>query len=880
MKYFTKILVLFAVFVTSIWYFGTNMRVETYSVQKSIDMGDSTFPSVSMLTDKNEEINMLSGYAGNVDSNNFRDAMMPLDTSNTVKILIRENETTVKKLNYDVIDIGTDEVLFSNSISALDTEKEGKAANLKITADLESGKEYSLKITLITEESKKISYFCRIKPTDTPHITEKLKFIMDFHNATFNAEAFNAYKSYLEVDSKKAGKSLLDVNINSSVADVTWVGMKPKVVSSIIPTIKEINADTISVQLKYLVKGTIKKTSSDGEEVLEDEKHSDVLAEEAVYVVTEFYRIRYTADRTYLLKWSRTMDANYDFTKFNPSNAITSKSNFISLGLTDSTNTQVVSTDNNKKLAFVDHGTLWYYDIENNTIISVLTYQDQIDKYYSSAYDSYNIKVLDINEAGDINFIVYGYISKGDYEGRVGMILYKYIASEERIEEQLYIPIERPYEVIESEMDGLYYLSDLNVFYFSINNSLYSYNINTRKLQTISDDVTSRSLVLSTRGQFVAWQESSNIRKNTKLNILNLETEQKYELTSKGKERIALLAMSDTYVIYGFVKEDDIATLADSSTVYPMKEINIVDSMGNILKKYRPNKGYITDVKVSDTSIDLTLMKKSSSEGYVPNGKDYIVNKIPTETSSIALSTVELAPGYKQVRVSLPTNFKDLLPEQKDQKKPDYTPSVKKTKSTMINEDTTVQVQTEDSNEVKYYAYASGELQKVYGKASDAILYADENMGVVVDSNNHIIWERGETDSSSSLSNMSQIKTGSGVDSTGACVAMLLKYNHISVDAKDVSKTNKSMYELIKENMDHAPVNLTGCKLSEVLYYVSHKKPVIAMRNKSDAVLITGYSESSVTYYDPRDGKSVTKGLTEVEKMFENAGNVFMSYTK
>ncbi|MDO5294357.1 MAG: hypothetical protein Q4F05_16605 [bacterium] len=879
MKYFTKILVLFAVFVTSIVYFGTNMKVETYSVQKSIDMGDSTFPSVSMLTDKDEEINMLSGYAGNIDSNNFRDAMMPLDTSNTVKILIRENETTVKKLNYDVIDIASDEVLYSNSISALDTEKEGKTTNLKITADLENGKEYSLKVTLITEESKKISYFCRIKPTETPYLTEKLKFIMDFHNATFDAEAFSNYRSYLEVDSKKAGKSLLDVNINSSVADVTWSGMKPKVVSTIIPTIKEINADTISVQLKYLVKGTIKKTSEDGEEVLEDKDHSDVLAEEATYVVTEFYRIRYSADRTYLLKWSRTMDANYDFAKFDPSTALSSQSAYINLGLTETTNTQVVSTGDSKKLAFVDHGTLWYYDMQENTIISILTYQDQIEEFYSSAYDSYNIKVLDVNEAGDINFLVYGYISKGDYEGRVGMILYKYYASENRIEEQLFIPIERPYEVIESEMDGLYYLSDLNVFYFSMNNCLYSYNINNRKLQTISDDVTSKSLVLSTKGQFVAWQEASSIRKNTKLNILNLETEQKYEVTSEGKEKIALLAMSDTYVIYGFVKENDITTLADSTTVYPMKEINIIDSMGNILKKYQPNSGYITNVKVSDTSIDLTLMKKSSSEGYVPAGKDYIVNKIPTETSTIELKTVEVATGYKQTRITLPINFKDLLPEQEDPKKPDYTPIVKSTKSTMINEDTTVQVQTEDSNEVKYYAYASGELQKVYGKASDAIAYADENMGVVIDSNNHIIWERGETDSSSSLS-ISGIETGNGVDSTAASIAMLLKYNHISVDEKELSKTNKSMYELLKENMQYSPVNLTGSTLSEVLYYISHKKPVIAMKSKSEAVVITGYSESNVTYYDPRDGKSVTKGLKEVEKLFENAGNVFISYIR
>lgn len=873
MKYFTKILILLVVFSGAVWYFGSSMKVETYSVEKSIEMGDSTFPMVSMLGNDNQEVNMLYGYSGNVDCNNFRETMMPLDTSNTITILIRENNMTIKKVNYEVLDVGTDEVLCSDSISALDSNDQGRLAKLVLSGDLEDGKEYSLKITLINDESKKIHYFSRIKPIEQPMLTEKLKFVKEFHDATFDKEKFDDYRSYLEVDTKNAGKSLLDVNLYSSVSNITWQGMNPKVVSEIIPTIKEINEDTASVQLKYLVKGKIEKVSEeDGEEV---EEKDSTIANETTYVVTEFYRIRYTADRTYLLKWSRTMEAREDFSKFNAKDAV--KTKVINLGLTDRKKVEVVSTEDNKKLAFVQNGTLWYYDIEQNSIVSVLTYQDQIDKYYTSAYDSYNMKILDMNESGDINFIVYGYVSKGDYEGRVGMILYKYYAEENRIEEQLFIPIERPYEVIESEMDGLYYLSDLNVFYFSMNNCLYSYNINNRKLTTISDDVTSSSLVLSTSGQFVAWQDKSNIRKNTKLNILNLETEQVFEIESKNDNKVALCAMSDSYIIYGLVKESNIKTLSDSTTVYPMSEINIVDSMGKVMKTYRPKKGYITGVKVSDTSIDLTLMEKSG-DSYKNAGKDYIVNKVVTKTDKIGVKVTEIATGYKQVNITLPDDFKEILVG--DKKDFDYTTKVSTTKSTMIRQDTTVQVQTEDSNEVKYYAYASGELQGVYKKASDAILYADDNMGVVVDSNNHIIWERGETDSSAEVSNINKVNAANGVNSKAACAAMLLKYNHISVDEKELSESQKSIYEMLKDNMQYAPVNMTGSKLSEVLYYVSHKKPVIAMKNSSDAVLIIGYTDNSVSYYDPREMRTVTKGMKEAETLFNNAGNAFISYTK
>lgn len=883
MKYFNKILILFAVFCGSLWFFGRNMSVETYSVQKAIDMGDSTFPSVSMLTEDDKEINMLYGYSGTIDINNFRDTVMPLDTSDAITVLIRENDTKVKKVNYEVIDISTNDVLYTDSISALESNKEGKIAKLKINTDLESGKEYSLKITLVTDESKKIHYFSRIKPVDTPYLDEKLSFITDFHNATFSQDKFADYKSYLELDSSKAGKSLMDVNLYSSVSHITWGTMNPEVISKVIPTIKEVNQDTISVQLKYLVKGTIEKPLEDIKDLTDE--NEKILEADATYVVTEFYRIRYTQARTYLLKWDRSMEALYDFAKFDPHEVITSGKNYINLGLTKEKDTQAVSNDDNTKLAFVDHGTLWYYDIADNKIVNILTYQDQIEDYYISAYDSYNMKILDMNNSGDINFIVYGYINKGDYEGKVGMILYKYLAAEDRIEEQMFIPIERPYEVIESEMDNLYYLSELNVFYFSMNNALYSYNINTRKLNVISDDVTPSSLVLSSHGQFVAWQDNSNIKKNQGLNILNLETEQNYKITSEGDTNVALLAMTDTYVIYGYVKKSNIGTTQDDTTVYPMSEIYIVDSLGNLLKKYKPNKGYVTGVKVSDTSIDLTLMKKIGDNTYKESGTDYIVNKVTEQTNSVAIKSVAVATGYKEVRISLPSNFSSLLLSNKltgeeDPKDIDYTPAVTTTKSTMITQDTTVQVQTESSEEVRYYAYASGMLQGVYKRAADAIKYADENMGIVVDSNNHIIWERGETDASAELPGISGVTSDSKVSSTAACIAMVLKYNHVAADAQALSEESGSIYEVLKEHLEYAPVNLTESTLSEVLYYVSHKKPVIALRSKSEAVLLTGYSESSVTYYDPSTGRTVSKGMKEAEKMFESAGNVFISYTK
>ena len=76
------------------------------------------------------------------------------------------------------------------------------------------------------------------------------------------------------------------------------------------------------------------------------------------------------------------------------------------------------------------------------------------------------------------------------------------------------------------------------------------------------------------------------------------------------------------------------------------------------------------------------------------------------------------------------------------------------------------------------------------------------------------------------------------------------------------------------------PLQLTGCTLDEVLYYVSSNRPVIAMKDKEHAVLITGYDEAHVTYIDPSANKTVTTTLAKAEEMFKAGKNMFIAYMK
>ena len=59
---------------------------------------------------------------------------------------------------------------------------------------------------------------------------------------------------------------------------------------------------------------------------------------------------------------------------------------------------------------------------------------------------------------GNVNFMVYGYMNRGQYEGRVAIVLYKYIRADQRIEELVYIPVDEPYQRLKENMGNFHTL--------------------------------------------------------------------------------------------------------------------------------------------------------------------------------------------------------------------------------------------------------------------------------------------------------------------------------------------------------------------------------------------------------------------------------------
>ena len=67
-------------------------------------------------------------------------------------------------------------------------------------------------------------------------------------------------------------------------------------------------------------------------------------------------------------------------------------------------------------------------------------------------------------------------------------------------------------------------------------------------------------------------------------------------------------------------------------------------------------------------------------------------------------------------------------------------------------------------------------------------------------------------------------------------------------------------------------LDISGCTVEEILFYVSQGSPVFAMTGNNSAVLVTGYNSGKIFYYDPIDHTTRAKSYQDADKWFKFLG--------
>lgn len=836
MKHLYKFIGLLFLFIGSLFFFGKNIPEISVVTTTATSLQASTFPILYLQTGKHT-VNTLHGYSSEIDSGKLRESITPLDASKSFTIKIQQNESKIRKLEYKLRDIANNKIIETNALSAFDTEDNYRTITIKINQALDTSTEYGFQITLTTNNSKKIHFYTRIKYYNSDfYLDEKLEFVTNFHNATFNNEKDFNISPYLEATTNE-DSSFANVDIHSSESLIKWKKLNPKKVSEVVPVIKEINIETAAIYLTYFVQA---ETDSDLE----------------VYQVKEFYRVRYSGGRIYLLAFNRNMESIFD------PDLVSLKRSEFKIGVSNEKDLNITSSDSNTKFAFVRNGSLWYYDLKTNKLTSVFSFAQTSNDYLRELYDQHDIKILKVDDDGNISFILYGYMNCGDYEGRVGILLYDYNAEDNRITERVYIPLTTTYQQLKEDLGDFSYVNSKNIFYFSLNDIVYAYNMASKRYDILTDNASRDNFTMLKEAKCFVWSNTNKNGKTKTITILDLDNSKELTVNAPSGQSIVVLGTIDANLVYGFVKNKDIHESTTGDLVQPAYKLIISDCQGNILREYKAKNRYVISAEVEDNVIHLNRMQKKNGK-FTEAKNDTIMNQKNTSAHSFELTTRITQRMLTENYISLPAGF---VMEKK--------PELLATKCVMVTENTTLHLSNEDmTNSIKYYIYANGEITGSTTSAQKAITQADNQMGVVMDSNSHIVWERGGKFLSKQLSNISYPSDTSS--SIKACTQMLLQAAQVTTSVSDLK--GNSILSMLKEYLEQ-PVSLTGCTVDEILYFVSGEKPVIGMLSNNHAVLITEYTSSTVSWLDPSTRRKTTVSINRAESMFGAAGCKFASY--
>lgn len=541
------------------------------------------------------------------------------------------------------------------------------------------------------------------------------------------------------------------------------------------------------------------------------------------YNAQEYYRVSYNTEgsRCYLHNFERSVNQIFR------ADGEIFYDNFIQLGIRDA-DVEYKKSESGQITCFVQEGELWSYNETNGVLYRIFSFRGYEGMDIRENYGAHDIQILSIGEGGSVDFAVCGYMNRGEHEGQVGVSICHFDNVASTVEEVLFIDSDKSYSRLKTDMGGVLYKNEKGIFFCMIEGTIYRIDIAKEEVHILAEGLDSEGYCVSADHRLLVWQQDSV--NHGDLTVVNLEKEQK-----------TIIEAGSAGILYpvGFLEDDFVYGIADSGSrkgadaAVPMERIVIYNvTGGETVKEYRKKGYYISDVSIDDYVITLKRLRRSG-EGYVEAEDDTILNH---EGEGILDDNIHQAyDDIKQMQVQLVLNG-----EAKHKSS-----SVVTSKEVLLEELAVMKLIPEHPW-VGYYTYAKGSCQSFYSDLADAIGEADEQMGVVVDGKLQAVWKRAKQLVCSPI----ELPEGFDAENPGQSYPEAREYD------------------------------LTGCGLSQTLYYVSEGIPVQVMRADGVTELITGYDSANIWVYDPSTKLTYRRPIAETEQQYSANGNRYKAFLR
>ena len=851
-----RIIVMAAVFVITIFLVD---KFENRNYENlAIELQDSSLPLV-YINYEGRYINCLHGYTNAMDTTLMRDAITPVTDDKTISISIDDSNDYADSFEYELRKVSGDSLIENGELQTKTDVNGYEVVDIDIRMDINADTEYMLIFIINGTDGQTVRYYTRIVINDDYHASELLEFVDEFNNATFEAEEYEELSllyPYMESytnDNSDENLEMGHVTLAGSYDEITWSGTDPVAVTSIIPTIKEIDVNYAVIELDYV-------------NMTQDDTTTNY------YSVKEYYRVSYNDGTISVMNFDRYTDEYFN------RNEINTSQNVYEIGLVCGEELDYKYSSDNKKVSFVRNGQLWLYNYSQNEIDLVFGFWLDDVENIRDTYSNYDINIISMDDDGNIYFSVYGYMNRGEHEGKVGIGLSYYDAASLQVTEILFAECNQPFAAMD-ELSRLTYYDGTN-FYFMLGNKVNCINVAENKLSTYVDGVSSNHIFVSDNMEVMAYYSSDNQEENTMITLVNFATGEEYVISAGDGECLICYGFKDTDLIYGVCNISDGDYETDSKSfsgedleeeaydAIPAAKLCIMDCDGNSIKEYEKEGFYIVDVEIEDDLIFMIRAEKSGNR-FVHADDDFIAYKQSDDVVTVGTQVMTSTEGIKKMYFSFPSNI--YL---------SYVPNLNITKNTVSLSTSSILLQIEDEY-AKYMVYSNLGLDSIYETAGDAINKAIDISGIVVSSDGEIVYRQTESLEYNTIASAITHYSSGDVDaSLWDCVYMVLLYEGVT----DVSYEDLATYEdavtALSELGKYTGADVSGISLDLVFGYVSDGIPVISRIDDGRYVLVISYNSEAIRYYDPVLGEEVRTTRTYYQSLMDKWNSELYTYIK
>lgn len=805
------------------------------------EMPAATFPVIYMELD-GQFYNELHGYAQPVDPALQRETITVLGENRATGFRLLKLGSGIEGLAFEVRSVNGERLIENTEVSDYEENSSEITGRIVLKDLIEQNEEYELIFLVTLEGGQTVRYYTRVIWCKNYYAAEKIAYTLDFNEKTFDREASRELARYMETNATGDNTTFHRVNIHSTLSQVAWGSLDVRREMEPAVDLVELAAQTASLRLHYVV-------SIPGE------------SRRQYYYVEEFYRIRYTQERTYLLDFERNMT---QFFREEENNYINDK---IVLGITGEDIPFLESEDGNN-FAFVVQNKLCGYNVTENKLAVLFCFYDEENADIRTIYNHHRIKIMDVNEAGDVRFAVYGYMNRGRHEGEVGVQIYQYDGARNTVEEIIYIPYDKSAGVLQEEMERLLSISRENHLYFSMGENVYDVDLDGKTCEKMIHTSQDGGLQVSESHKGIAWQTGDDVYSGTEMVFMNLNNRQRNDIRAQSGEYVMPLGFMGEDLIFGYARQEDVHRDGVGRVVFPMYRVCILGTDGTVLMQYAQQNVYVLECAVEGNQINLTRCARTEDGTYEDIADDQIMNNQEASAykNQIGSAVTEQYEKIIQITVKKEINGKSIM--------------ILTPREVLYEGVRELEIRPEQEADW-YYVYGGGGVEGIFRSPSDAVSRAYEAAGTVINDEGGYVWSRGDRAARNQIASVEAAGVTQEKDSVAVCLDVMLQYEGVIRNSELLLAQGQSVQEVLETNLPDVQVlDLKGCSLDAVLYYVSRNIPVFASLNDGNAVLIVGYNEYNIMILDPHTGSIERKGMNDSREWLAENGNCFITYVK